>query len=501
MIDTVKTYEEFSETRFLSDVAALAKTLGAPYEERTTRRVLEVFGSHFHSGAVLWKTTDRPGDHLGYRFFARERTDTVRTAVEAGLLQAGPLTALVDAWDRTFGTDAIQSCDFDAFNGAAKTWVYLGGMRPAEQVLDHAAVPAALRAHLPALTRAGLDHVRFTAVDYRSATVNVYFRARGPLTPARCAQVLAAVGIPAPEEDAVARVRAVAPEDFCLAVTFSLTTGTASRACFYALGVPEARMPALPPRIGEFFSAAPCHDTEVIRGLGWSYGADGGAYLKAEHAYSGDMAARLRDWDCYLTGSTGRDPVLAAAEHAGGTVPATDGAVAVRTPAAAHPHRRGPAAEALCQVVDPSTRYEGKQRMGLVTGVSRQTVGSEALCMHLIAMPPRTRGAVHIHDGHESSLLVTGGRTRTYFGHDLEHHVDAEAGQLLYIPAGMPHVAANLQDEPAAGVLARTDPEEQESVRLLPALEQKAAALFDAHLAAADDARTATAPSGTTRTA
>jgi hypothetical protein len=44
-------------------------------------------------------------------------------------------------------------------------------------------------------------------------------------------------------------------------------------------------------------------------------------------------------------------------------------------------------------------------------------------------------------------------------------------GDMLYIPAGMPHLAANLSDGPLSAVIARTDPNEQESVRLLPELE------------------------------
>jgi uncharacterized RmlC-like cupin family protein len=458
-----KTAAVFSEGQFLIDAEAMAKAVGAPYDEETTRRVVEVFAEHFRTGAVLWKTTDRPGDHLGYRFFARERTDTVETALAAGFMRPSALTALVAEWDRTFGTDAIQSCDFDGFNGMAKTWVFLGGMRPAEQALDNPAVPPALRAQLPGLKRVGLDHVRFTAVDYRHGSVNVYFRARGPLTPARAAQVLGAVGIAAPDNALVARMRSVVPEDFCLAVTFSMDTGRAVRACFYALGIPEDRVPPLPRRIAAFFETAPDYDAEVIRGLGWSYGPGEGTYLKAERSYCGDMAGRLRDWDCYLTGGAGRDPILSAADPLPAVVQAT--------------------AAPMCRVINAETAYEGKQKMGLVAGICRQTVGSEHLCMHLISMKPRTRGAVHIHDGHESSLYVTAGRTRTYFGSELEHHVDSGAGELLYIPAGLPHVAANLTDEPAAGVIARTDPNEQESVRLIPELEDKATALFATHLA------------------
>ena len=45
-------------------------------------------------------------------------------------------------------------------------------------------------------------------------------------------------------------------------------------------------------------------------------------------------------------------------------------------------------------------------------------------------------------------------------------------GDFLYIPAGMPHLARNLSSsEPCRALVARTDPDEQESVVLLPELE------------------------------
>jgi uncharacterized RmlC-like cupin family protein len=48
----------------------------------------------------------------------------------------------------------------------------------------------------------------------------------------------------------------------------------------------------------------------------------------------------------------------------------------------------------------------------------------------------------------------------------------ARAGDFLYIPAGQPHLARNVsQTEPCRVIVARTDPDEQESVVLLPELD------------------------------
>ena len=59
-------------------------------------------------------------------------------------------------------------------------------------------------------------------------------------------------------------------------------------------------------------------------------------------------------------------------------------------------------------------------------------------------------------------------------GEDLRHHEIARAGDYIYIPAGVSHVAVNRsQTEPMIAVGARTDPSEQESVVLQPELEVK----------------------------
>ncbi|MFJ4827648.1 aromatic prenyltransferase [Streptomyces bacillaris] len=57
--------DRFSRARFLADLRTTAAALGAPYSEAVTNRVLDAYASAFHEGAVLWRTTDRPGAGLG----------------------------------------------------------------------------------------------------------------------------------------------------------------------------------------------------------------------------------------------------------------------------------------------------------------------------------------------------------------------------------------------------------------------------------------------------
>ncbi len=124
-----------------------------------------------------------------------------------------------------------------------------------------------------------------------------------------------------------------------------------------------------------------------------------------------------------------------------------------------------------CRVVRPGHSYEGKQGLSYFEGVAKETVGSSALCMHLVTLPPGARARAHLHESHETAIYVLSGESHTWFGDRLQEHVVVKAGEMLYIPAGVPHLPANLADAPCTAVIARTDPNEQESVVLLPELD------------------------------
>ncbi|MGQ7791059.1 cupin domain-containing protein [Faunimonas sp. B44] len=128
-----------------------------------------------------------------------------------------------------------------------------------------------------------------------------------------------------------------------------------------------------------------------------------------------------------------------------------------------------------CRVVRPGHAYDGKQGLTYVEGVAKETVGSTGLCMHLVTLPPGARAKAHLHESHETAIYVLSGESHTWFGDRLEEHAVVKAGEMLYIPAGVPHLPANLADVPCTAVIARTDPNEQESVVLLPDLDALAA--------------------------
>jgi uncharacterized RmlC-like cupin family protein len=104
-------------------------------------------------------------------------------------------------------------------------------------------------------------------------------------------------------------------------------------------------------------------------------------------------------------------------------------------------------------------------------GIAAETVGSKGICMHLLTIPPGGRAKAHMHASHETAIYVLDGEAVALYGDRLQHQTVTKAGDLFYIPAGVPHLPVNLTDKPASAVIARTDPNEQESVVLLPELE------------------------------
>ena len=124
-----------------------------------------------------------------------------------------------------------------------------------------------------------------------------------------------------------------------------------------------------------------------------------------------------------------------------------------------------------CRKIRPADRYAGKQGFTYDAGIAAETVGSSAICMHLLTVPPGGRAKAHKHATHETAIYQLTGRAVMYWGERLENRMEAEAGDLIYIPADTPHLPFNPGPEPCTAVIARTDPNEQESVVLMPELE------------------------------
>ncbi len=127
--------------------------------------------------------------------------------------------------------------------------------------------------------------------------------------------------------------------------------------------------------------------------------------------------------------------------------------------------------QATCTIIRSKEAYEGKQGLTYFAGISAESAGARGICLHLLTFPPGGRAKAHLHENHETAIYVLQGEAEMWYGEGLREYAIARAGDFVYIPAGMPHLPGNRsQTETCIAVIARTDPNEQESVVLLPEL-------------------------------
>jgi uncharacterized RmlC-like cupin family protein len=124
-----------------------------------------------------------------------------------------------------------------------------------------------------------------------------------------------------------------------------------------------------------------------------------------------------------------------------------------------------------CRLIRGGAGFHGKQGLDYFSGISAESAGANAICMHLLEMPPGASAKPHYHEAHQTAILVLEGAGEMRHGPGLEQVMQFEAGDFVYIPAGVPHQPYNPTETHVRAVLARTDPNEQESVVLLDEAE------------------------------
>lgn len=156
-------------------------------------------------------------------------------------------------------------------------------------------------------------------------------------------------------------------------------------------------------------------------------------------------------------------------------------AMLLGAPAHAGPEGAGHAAEKTTGgageivTIRPDVSVATKQGLPNFVGISGGNAGSQGLSMNLVVIPPGAAAKAHRHRGYETAIYVLKGRVRTRYGAGLCKSVVHEAGDFVFIPADVPHQPVNLSGtEEARAIVARTDPNEQESVTLYHPQEDEA---------------------------
>ena len=124
------------------------------------------------------------------------------------------------------------------------------------------------------------------------------------------------------------------------------------------------------------------------------------------------------------------------------------------------------------RVVQGAGSYTSRQGSVYAPGISAETVGAKAVFLGMVTIAPGGRTKAHLHAAHESAFyLLSGDAVELCTGPRLEHRETAHAGDYLFIPANVPHVAVNRGSTPAVFIGVRNEPTAQESVVMLPALD------------------------------
>jgi uncharacterized RmlC-like cupin family protein len=122
-------------------------------------------------------------------------------------------------------------------------------------------------------------------------------------------------------------------------------------------------------------------------------------------------------------------------------------------------------------VIRAGAKYTAEQGSDYEPGVSAETVGSKALFLGIASLPAGARTRAHVHERHETALYVLSGELELWSGDGLQQRATVHAGDYIYIPANVLHVAVNRGEEPAVCIATRNEPTAQESVVLYPHMD------------------------------
>jgi uncharacterized RmlC-like cupin family protein len=126
------------------------------------------------------------------------------------------------------------------------------------------------------------------------------------------------------------------------------------------------------------------------------------------------------------------------------------------------------------RVITKAKRVKGKQGPIYEQGVSAELTNSRGIHLQRLSIPPGATERAHKHTRHETAIFIVSGTSAVWWGEDLQHHEEVPAGAFVYIAPDVPHMPYNPSStEPCVCLIARTDPNEQESVTLLSDLEER----------------------------
>jgi uncharacterized RmlC-like cupin family protein len=111
------------------------------------------------------------------------------------------------------------------------------------------------------------------------------------------------------------------------------------------------------------------------------------------------------------------------------------------------------------RVVRPNERDRSTAQtpgMDRAEGVGACTVGASGIWAGHVTVAPGVKSGAHHHGEIESAIYVISGRARFRYGERLEHTIEANAGDFIYVPPYIVHQEINASEaEPVEMIVTR----------------------------------------------
>ncbi len=118
----------------------------------------------------------------------------------------------------------------------------------------------------------------------------------------------------------------------------------------------------------------------------------------------------------------------------------------------------------MVRVTRPNERDSGTAQtpgMKREAGISAALSGAAGLWMGTALNAPAAKSGVHHHGANESGIYVLRGHVRFRWGPQLEHVVDTNPGDFVFVPPYEVHMEENLDEDGEAELLLARNSQEQ----------------------------------------
>ena len=116
------------------------------------------------------------------------------------------------------------------------------------------------------------------------------------------------------------------------------------------------------------------------------------------------------------------------------------------------------------KLIKPGKTYVGLQGVSYNAGVSRNTAGSEKVCMNILPMPPGIHSIPHIHKEIETIAYMLEGECTLFHGEKLEKQTLVKKGEQIFIPENVPHAPFNQSDKECIWVVVHSSGDDQDEL-------------------------------------